>query len=51
MKFDFIIGKILEENLDVVKVVPVLAEDYVIDDEYVAKAYGLDLLIRVMSSF
>ena len=40
---------ILNQNLDVVQVVPVLAEDYEIDDEYVAKAYGLDLLIRVMS--
>lgn len=40
---------ILDENLDVVQVIPVLAEDYDIDDEYVAKAYGLDTLIRVMS--
>lgn len=40
---------ILDQNLDVVQVVPVLAEDYEIDDDYVAKAYGLDLLIRVMS--
>ncbi len=40
---------ILDQNLDVVQVVPVLAEDYEIDDEYIAKAYGLDLLIRVMS--
>ena len=40
---------ILNENLDVVQVVPVLAEDYVIDDEYVAKSYGLDVLIKVMT--
>ncbi len=40
---------ILDQNPDVVQVVPVLAEDYEIDDEYVAKAYGLDLLIRIMS--
>ena len=40
---------ILDQNLDIVQVVSVLAEDYEIDDEYVAKAYGLDLLIRVMS--
>ncbi len=40
---------ILNENLDVVQVVPVLAEDYEIDDEYVAKKFGLDVLIRVMS--
>ena len=39
---------ILEQNLDVVQVVPVLAEDYEIDEDYVAKAYGLDVLIRVM---
>ena len=40
---------ILDQNLDIVQVVSVLAEDYEIDDEYVAKAYGLDLLIRFMS--
>ena len=39
---------ILDENLDVVQVVPVLAEDYEIDGEYIAKSYGLDVLIRVM---
>ncbi len=39
---------ILDENLDVIQVVPVLAEDYEINDDYVAKAYGLDVLIRVM---
>ncbi len=39
---------LLNENLDVVQVIPVLAEDYEIDDEYVAKAYGLDVLIKVM---
>ncbi len=39
---------LLDENLDVVQVIPVLAEDYEIDDEYVAKAYGLDVLIKVM---
>lgn len=37
-----------EENLDVVQIIPVLAEDYEIDDEYTAKAYGLDTLISVM---
>ena len=40
---------ILSENLDVVQVVPVLAMDYEIDDEYIAKAFGLDTLIQVMS--
>lgn len=39
---------IFNENLDVVQVVPVLAEDYEIDEEYVAKSYGLDVLIHVM---
>ena len=39
---------ILDENLDVVQVVPVLAEDYEIDDNYIAKSYGLDVLIHVM---
>ena len=40
---------ILDQNLDVIQVVPVLAENYEIDEEYVVKAYGLDVLIRVMS--
>ena len=39
---------LLEENLDVIQIIPVLAEDYPIDDEYIAKAYGLDVLIHVM---
>ncbi|MEE0873395.1 MAG: GTPase [Ruminococcus sp.] len=39
---------LLEENLDIVQIVPVLAEDFEIDDEYVAKSYGLDALIHVM---
>ena len=39
---------LLEENIDVIQIVPVLAEDYEIDEEYVAKSYGLDLLIQVM---
>lgn len=38
-----------KENLDIVKVVPVLAQDMNFDDEYVAKAFGLDKLIDVMS--
>lgn len=40
---------LLNENLNVVQIVPVLAEDYEIDDEYIAKSYGLDVLIHVMS--
>ena len=39
---------LLNENLDVVQVIPVLAQDYEIDEEYVAKSYGLDVLIHVM---
>lgn len=38
-----------KENLDIVKVVPVLAQDMDFDEEYVAKAYGLDKLIDIMS--
>lgn len=38
-----------KENLDIVKVVPVLAKDMDFDDEYVARAYGLDKLIDIMS--
>lgn len=37
------------ENLNIVQVVPVLAQDYEIDDEYIAKSFGLDVLIRVMA--
>nr|WP_276572529.1 DUF697 domain-containing protein [Enorma phocaeensis] len=37
-----------EESLNIIQVVPVLAKDYEIDDEYVAKSFGLDVLIRVM---
>lgn len=40
---------LLDENLDVVQVVPVLAQDYEIDEDYVAKAFGLDVLIKVMN--
>ena len=39
---------LLEENLDVVQIIPVLAEDYEIDEEYIAKSFGLDTLIQVM---
>lgn len=37
-----------KENLGVANVIPVLAEDYDIDEEYTAKAYGLDKLSEVM---
>ena len=36
------------ENLEVSKVIPVLAQDMDFDEEYVAHAYGLDTLIAVM---
>lgn len=39
-----------KENLDIKKVVPVLAQDLSINREYVAKAYGLDRLIDIMSA-
>jgi len=39
---------LLNENLDVVQIIPVLAENYEIDDDYIAKAYGMDVLIKVM---
>lgn len=38
-----------KENLDIVKVVPVLAQEMDFDGEYVAEAYGLDKLINIMS--
>ena len=38
-----------KENLDIVKVVPVLAQDMDFDEEYTAKAYGLDKLVDIMS--
>lgn len=42
--------KLIEaENLDIVKVVPLLAQDMDFDEEYVARAYGLDTLINVMT--
>lgn len=39
---------LLDENLDVIQVIPVLAEDYEIEDLGTAKSYGLDILIKVM---
>ncbi len=38
-----------KENLDIAKVVPVLAQDMDFDEEYIARAYGLDHLIDVMT--
>ena len=39
---------LLDENLDVVQIVPVLAQDFRIDENIVIKSYGLDRLIEVM---
>lgn len=41
---------ILDQNLDVVQVVPVLAQDCPIDEEYTARAFGLDKLLTVMTA-
>lgn len=38
-----------KENLDIIKIIPVLAQDMDFDGEYVAKAYGLDQLVDIMS--
>ena len=38
-----------KENLDIIKVIPVLAQDMDFDGEYVAKAYGLAQLVDIMS--
>ena len=40
---------LLDENLDVVQIVPVLAQDYELEDDHVLKSYGLNELIQVMS--
>ena len=39
-----------KENLPIVNIVPVLAENYEIDDEYTAKAYGLEHLSEIMNN-
>lgn len=39
---------LLNENLDIIQVILVLADDYEIEDLGIAKAYGLDVLIQVM---
>lgn len=42
--------EIEKENLPIVNIVTVLAENYEIDEEYTRKAYGLDTLSEVMNS-
>lgn len=39
---------ILDENLDIIQVIPVLAKDYEIEDVGVVKSFGLERLIEVM---
>lgn len=41
--------EIAKENLSIAKIIPVLAQDFVIDDEYVKKAYGLEQLAEIMN--
>lgn len=43
-------SEVEKENLPIVNVVPVLAENYEIDDEYTAKAYGLERLSEIMNN-
>lgn len=45
-----LMAEIEKENLNVVQIVPVLAEDVEIDDEYLIKAYGLDTLTDVVNN-
>ncbi|MGT2711263.1 YcjF family protein [Streptococcus oriscaviae] len=42
-------GLVEQENLQISKVIPVLAQDMAFDEEYVARAYGLDQLVDVLS--
>ncbi len=42
-------NRILDENLDVIQVVPVLASDFEVDEDIVIKSFGLDILINVMA--
>lgn len=45
-----LMSEINKEALNVAQIVPVLAENYSIDEEYVAKAFGLDTLSEVMNN-
>lgn len=38
-----------KENLPIVQVIPVLAQDMEIDENYIVPSYGLDRLVRVLS--
>ena len=43
-------SEIEKENLPIAQIVPVLAMDTQIDDDYIKKAFGLDRLVEVMES-
>lgn len=45
-----LMSEIEKENLNVVQIVPVLAQDVDIDEDYVIKAYGLDTLIDIVNN-
>ncbi|MBO4776688.1 MAG: 50S ribosome-binding GTPase [Lachnospiraceae bacterium] len=45
-----LLSEIEKENLGVVQIVPVLAADVDIDDDYVIKAYGMDTLIDIVNN-
>lgn len=45
-----LMSEIEKENLNVVQIVPVLAQDVDIDEDYIIKAYGLDTLIDIVNN-
>lgn len=45
---DILKNRIKDENLHIDQVVPVLAMDYEINEEYTVKSHGLDTLIKIM---
>ena len=42
-------GILEAQQLNIQGIVPLLAEDYPVDDDFIVKAYGLDRLIKLMS--
>ncbi len=45
-----LMSEIEKENLNVVQIVPVLAQDVDIDEDYIIKGYGLDTLIDIVNN-
>ena len=45
-----LMSEIEKENLNVVQIVPVLAQDVDIDEDYIIKSYGLDTLIDIVNN-